>query len=519
MMSTPETVRIPMRDGVELGASLYHPKAASRGLLLARGPYGRGRMFAGIVTPFVRHDYTVLLVSSRGTADSGGAFDPMRTEPDDGQDTVGWMRTQPWYPGRFATFGGSYLGHTQWALLEDPPADLVTSIITVGPHDFAHHAWGSGSFNLDFIGWSDMIISQRTSSTLGAIRKLMTAGRRLAPILNATPLADAAVAHAGAEAPWMRDRLTRSDIDDPYWAPMRHAAALEKVTTPVLLISGWQDLFVSQSFAQYARLRERGIPVGLLAGPWTHTQVGRTDGALVTQRMLAWVDHHLADAPAPAEGPVQIGVTGPKRRHTDWQRHAVWPPAGSDRTFHLAAEGRLSATPTTDPGATAGFTYDPEEPTPAVGGPVLRGGGYVDDSSLAAREDVLAFTGEPLTRDTVVAGAPVVTLAHRSQHPDADLFIRVSDVDERGHSRNLCEAYRRLPVDRDDARVRIELGPLAHRFAAGHRIRLLVAGGSFPQFPRNAGTGENPLTATARVTNTHTIGLAGSALTLRTLGG
>ncbi|WP_460776498.1 CocE/NonD family hydrolase [Microbacterium sp. GXF7504] len=512
-MSKPEILRVPLRDGVELGASLYRPKRASKGLLLARTPYGRGRMMAGMVRPLVRGGYTVLLVSSRGTADSGGEFDPMRTEAEDGQDVVAWMRTQPWYPGRFATFGGSYLGHTQWALLEDPPADHVTSIITVGPHDFALHAWGSGTFNLDFIGWSDLIIAQRSPSTFAAIRKLMTADKRLRPVLEATPLVDAAVAQVGAEGPWMRDRLTRTDIDDAYWAPMRHATAVEQVTTPVLIVSGWQDLFVGQSFAQYTRLRERGVPVGLLCGPWTHTEVGRGDGDILTDRMLQWIDHHLAGAPAPTEPPVQVAVTGPKRRDADWRRFPQWPPAGTARTLHLQPEGALADTPATDAAAVS-FTYDPADPTPSVGGPVLTGGGYVDDTALGTRTDVLAFTGEPLRSGTLVAGSPTVTLHHRSAHPDADLFVRLCDVDPRGRSRNLCEAYLRLSADRGHGPIEVTLGPLAHRFAPGHRIRLLVAGGSFPQFPRNAGTGENPLTATVRVPNTHTVTPAGSSITL-----
>jgi predicted acyl esterase len=33
---------------------------------------------------------------------------------------------------------------------------------------------------------------------------------------------------------------------------------------------------------------------------------------------------------------------------------------------------------------------------------------------------------------------------------------------------------------------------VARRFAAGNRIRLLIAGGSFPRWERNFGTGEGP---------------------------
>jgi hypothetical protein len=106
-------------------------------------------------------------------------------------------------------------------------------------------------------------------------------------------------------------------------------------------------------------------------------------------------------------------------------------------------------------------------------------------------------------------GTAVVTLAHRSETGDADLFVRLSDVDPRGRSRNVTEGYLRVlgdgvlgdGVPGGDGLVRVELLPAAHRFAAGHRIRLLIAGGSFPQYARNPGTGENPVTAAKRVPN------------------
>ena len=39
----------------------------------------------------------------------------------------------------------------------------------------------------------------------------------------------------------------------------------------------------------------------------------------------------------------------------------------------------------------------------------------------------------------------------------------------------------------------------AHRFAAGHRLRLQVSGGAHPRFARNTGSGEPPATATQLV--------------------
>jgi predicted acyl esterase len=68
---------------------------------------------------------------------------------------VAWLRSQPWFDGRLATFGGSYLGFVQWALLGNPPEELRAAIIVVGPNDFSRALHGSGAFALSMgFGWS-----------------------------------------------------------------------------------------------------------------------------------------------------------------------------------------------------------------------------------------------------------------------------------------------------------------------------------------------------------------------------
>ena len=112
----------------------------------------------------------MLLARCRGTFGSGGVFEPMVHEVDDGADTVAWMREQPWFEGRFATFGGSYLGFTQWALLMDPPPELATAIISIGPHDFRDAAYQQGAFNLnDFLGWSYQTSRQEDAGFVGGL--------------------------------------------------------------------------------------------------------------------------------------------------------------------------------------------------------------------------------------------------------------------------------------------------------------------------------------------------------------
>ncbi len=142
-----------------------------------RCPYGRTFPFSSLYAAvYAARGYHVILQSVRGTFGSGGAFEPPVNEAADGADTAAWMRGQPWYTGTFGTVGLSYLGQTQWALLEDPPADMVAAVVVVGVHDFAASSWGTGAFAVnDFLGWSNMVSHQEDPNRLlTALRQTRT---------------------------------------------------------------------------------------------------------------------------------------------------------------------------------------------------------------------------------------------------------------------------------------------------------------------------------------------------------
>ncbi len=160
------------------------------------------------------------------------------------------------------------------------------------------------------------------------------------------------------------------------------------------------------------------------------------------------------------------------------------------------------------------FTYDPSDPTPTVGGASLLNGGYKDDSELAVRSDVVVFTGEPLTRPLEVLGTPAVSLAHSTDNPHADVFVRISEVEPDGTSRNVTDGFVRLDPAAADGLIRIEFDPIAHRFSAHNRVRLIVAGGAFPRWERNLGTDDDPATSSRMAPSTRTIDLTASTLVL-----
>ena len=138
-----------MRDGAVLLAE-HHVPATDHplGTVLVRTPYGRSiaRWTRSPPATLAVRGYHVLVQSVRGTFGSGGVFDPMVDEERDGHDTVAWLREQPWFDGRLATYGASYLGWTQWTLMTDPPPELRAAVVLVAPHDFAASVYSTGAF-------------------------------------------------------------------------------------------------------------------------------------------------------------------------------------------------------------------------------------------------------------------------------------------------------------------------------------------------------------------------------------
>lgn len=501
-------VRIPMRDGVALVADHYRPVTSNpAGTLLVRGPYGRGypvsALFGGV---YASRGYHVVVQSVRGTYGSDGEFNPFRNEIADGADTSAWLRDQPWFTGSFGSIGASYLGFTQWALLTDPPPEMAAAVITVGPHDISGPRWGTGSFGLnDSLGWNDGVSHQEDPGRINNIVRMFRARRQLARATSGLPVGEASRTLLGGGAPWFESWLEHQEHDDPFWAPLQLHAALDRTEIPVLLLSGWQDLFIDQTLAQYAQLRRRGVPVGMTIGSWTHSHMLTIGAPTVLRESLAWLDTHLAGNQGAQRSPVRIHVNNDR-----WVDLEDWPPAMPQQVRYLQPGARLGDAVPPDTTTAPTFTYDPADPTPTIGGRLLSpDGGYRNDTKLAERTDVLTFTGDALPHDLYVVGNPILELSHSCDNPHNDLFVRISEVEPKGRSRNVSDGY--LRGTSASGTVRIEMDAVGHRFRAGSRIRVLVAGGSHPRFARNLGTGEPLITGRRLRPAIHTVHLGGGA--------
>ncbi len=496
-------LRVPMPDGVVLLGDHYRPTRATGPLpvVLIRSPYGRAGLAGAVFgAPIARQGFQMFIQSTRGTFGSGGQFRPFLHERADGLATVAWLREQPWCDGRVATIGGSYLGHTQWAVAPyvDPPLESVSLNVTAARITSAFYEHGAPGLK-NALNWTGQIGRQERSVLPLVPSPVQLAAMRRA--LRKTPLQAADVAVAGAPVPFWRDFVDHASPEDDFWAPADHDHADLTRLPPVSMVTGWWDLFLAEQLRDFAAIRAAGVDARIIVGPWLHGEPAELRAA--NRADVAWLRHHLSGGPAPSGQPVRLYL----QQASTWLDLAEWPPPADATTYYLRRAGVLATEPEPGDAPAASFVYDPADPTPTAGGPMLQPPGkQVDNAAIEARPDVLTYTSEPLGADQDVVGPVNARVYVRTSRQHADVFVRLCDVDEKGVSRNVVDGIQRLsphtvtPPDSGTdgvVAVDVELFPTAYRMLAGHRMRLQVSGGAFPRYARNHGTGEPFGAATA----------------------
>jgi putative CocE/NonD family hydrolase len=480
-------LRVPMPDGTVLLADRWAPRSGGDGLplVLVRSPYGR-RGPVGVQLGRVPSErgFQVLIQSVRGTHGSGGVFDPMRQERDDGLTTLKWAVEQPWCGESVVLAGASYLGYAQWAVADQLPPQVKALI----PH------MTESALTLEFLRHDGLSletpftwgVNNAVAHPAGVLRGLARI-RRKQRALDTLPLGQADIAATGERVEYIQDILSH-DAQSPRWNGLDHRHRVPVTNVPVSSIGGWFDVFLPGQLRDFQALQDAGREARLTIGPWTHANLDNTP----TRELLTFGLALARGKRPPERPPVRLYVMGEEA----WADFASWPPPGYRPTpFHLRTDGGLSTEVPTD-SASDRYRYDPADPTPALGGVRASAGGRKDNAKLEARPDVLTYTTRVLDEDVEVVGEVSARIWFRSDLPFADVFVRLCDVDEQGRSSNVCDGL----VSHSDADelscVAVRLWPTAYRFRRGHRIRVQVSSGAFPRFARNPGTGEPIATAT-----------------------
>ena len=525
----------------DIVGDVYVPSTASPtnrvpAILTTNGFGGSKDDQAGIVAAFASRGYVVLSYSGLGFGGSGckitlddpdydgkaasqlisylgGApgiafTDAAHTTPapalnvvvHDAHDHTGVAQT---YDPRVGMIGGSYGGGVQFAAASvDPRLDTIVPLIT----------WNDLSYSLDPNNTAQT--TGVTSSTPGTIKLNWGLGfsaegavvdglpaaqsdpSRLYPCPNFADWVCPALVTAGTTGYFQPDAI----------AAARHASVasfMSRIRIPVLLMQGENDtLFnLNEAAATYRALKAQGTPVKMVWQSWGHSGSTPAPGELdlsapdpatqyETARITDWFAHYLQGS--------SVG-TGPTFAYfRDWITYSgiATPayatsssfPVGTAQTMYLAGSGLLAQDAQDVTSGSQTFV------TPAAGAPTSLNpldvlGSYVGGVPQADLPGTYAnWTTGPLASDLDVAGSPVVRL--QVQAPTAQLtqltgpsgqlvlFLKIEDVAPDGTATLIHGLEAPVRVPDVSQPITVTLPGIVHRFAAGHAVRIVVAGGS-----------------------------------------
>ncbi len=507
-------------DGTVLRADIYRPcGSAGAPTILVRFPYVRGHAFklltwqyelgvGGIAHFFASRGYNVVVQGTRGRYHSDGQFYPLKHERQDGLETLAWMKQQPWFDGRFAMWGGSAFGHTQWAVADarDPKPGALN--IHIASTSFRRAFRPGGAFALE----STLYWALRSHGSFDVIPPVEQIDAAVAgwPLIEADD-------RAGKNIAFFDDWLKHKEFG-PYWREIDGKDRASQTDAPVLLMAGWSDLFLPTMLKDFLDLRSETSSRAaqrsrLVIGPWVHAgEVALPDGALPpayrpasVNYSLPWFDHHLLGKPLAKEldAPILLYVRG----ENTWRKEHEWPLQRARNTaLYLRSDRRNGATglsfdPPTGVGGGMSFTYDPRNPVPSRGGAMLglRAGIKVQND-IIDRADTLYFTSNPLSQDVEMTGPVSAVLHVTTDAPNTDFFVKLLDVQPDGKVYNVTSGILRRDYPKSSQagpeKITVELWPTSMVFKKGHRIAVMITSSDFPRFDRNPNTGGDIATET-----------------------
>lgn len=478
-----DDVIVTARDGIKLDGRLFKPTLIGNErptpCVLMTDGYGRasntGDGVESTLLDIAAHGYAVLHLSLRGSGKSGGTADLYAHFGQDGYDAIEWMAKQSWCNGRVGMVGVSLLGISEWLAAKEGPPSLQAIVPQVACGDCYGELWYPGG--------------------------MLPGPGRLAR--KSSPGAEAeyttSIQHRNFDEYWQQRTVLAADN-----------AAIAKRGVAAFIAGGQDDYISPANVRNYEQFNADGVHKRLFIGPYAHGWQIPYIGELQIQ----WLDRFLKDMPNGADTAprVMVFIKGANR----WRYEAEWPiPDAHATRLYLSSEQSGSIKSLNDgtlaparaaSGTAATLPYSPET-GPFL--PVLLSAteGRFKGDQRAVEATTTTWTTAPLEVATEITGYPHVSLWASSTAVDADLVYSLTDVAPDGRSTQVMQGYLNAPhaadlhaapvplVPGQLARYELDLYPTAYVFAAGHRMRLAIAGGAdvAPGLPFPQGPGKNPL--------------------------
>jgi putative CocE/NonD family hydrolase len=530
---------LEMRDGVKVCADIYRPDDGGRHPAILFRSYSK-QLFKSNPSRFfylVYAGYAVINSDLRGRGKSEGHWDPTQNqvvEGLDGYDSVEWIAEQSWCDGNVGMAGLSHMGSFQWfAAIQRPPHLKAISPWTSDFSTMFVPPRAGGCISLiTTLSWLPQVLAdtvsklEREGQDISEIRRhLQWAENQPQEFFNFLPLNETPLLKFGQIMEAWQWRLKL--ISQP---ELERQRLYEKITIPCLHECGWYDAVGWSVFENFNAMRRRaGSELSrqgqyLVVGPWPHadqfhttlgdlsfgSQAG-TLGSGIEQLQIDYFDKYLRgkDIELPVVSYFLMG-------QNKWHRADSWPPPGVEwQRFYLSSQGNANSAAgdgvlsRDEPhsGAEDSFDYDPLNPVPTLGGPLIGPlpvpgmvAGPLEQSNIEKRQDVLCYSTPEFKEDTEISGPLQLHLFAATSAVDTDFSAKICHVYQDGSSYNLAEGIIRASgrnlgeklhyvTPGDVYEYIITLGNTSLLIRQGQRLRLQISSSNFPLFDRNMNTG------------------------------
>ena len=506
-----ESLYVPVRDGTRLAVNVYRPAtngqptAGRYPVVFAFTPY-RARFFKdGTITDMIdsplfgfrdllKRGYVVATADIRGKGASFGARRGFldQTEARDGYDLVEWLARKPWATGKVGLTGCSYLGGTTMLVAGALPPSLravFTGATDLDKYSFVRNGGITAQFNtrpdeppaVDLA--SVPVDADADGTTLKAAVAEHARNTPMAKLWEGMPFRDDVSPLTG----------------NRFWeevGPYTHLPALKSSRLAWYFWDNWEDEPTEQIIKAAGNIRSK-----LFIGPGSHCVPPKEFS--VPSEQNRFFDHYLKGiANGIDRDPLYSWWEERPNGTGALIRSATLPGTGIARKpFYLStvASDRPAAFDTGSVSAVAGA---PGKASFAVDYSVGKGEYFAFWPQPLDGKGV-TYTSPALAADATVTGYPVAHLSVALDRKDAPLFVYLEDVAPDGTVRmisfgRLLASMRKLsppPYDnlglpwhsgrRADSvpvvpgqqfALDIAMSPRAYVFAAGHRMRVTLAG-------------------------------------------
>jgi uncharacterized protein len=526
-------VKIPMRDKVELNATLYLPKTPDGSLpktpvIFTLTPYisdtyhARGAYFAS-------HGYAFALVDVRGRGNSGGEFEPFVNDPRDGHNVVEWLAKQPFCDGKVAMWGGSYAGFDQWATAKEFPSHLTTIVPAAAAHPGLDYPFPQNIGISYDMQWYTLTSGRTAQDNLFGDQKFwrtkfLDAYKKHIPFRSL----DSFVGNPSVNF----QRVLKHPTPDAYYdAMVPKREQFQKITLPILTITAQYDGDELGALTYYRDHLANAPPETrakhyLVIGPWDHAgtrtptdEVGGVkfgSAAVIDLNDLhrQWYDWTMKNGKKPEFLKNQVTyyllAPGNSGANGEWKYADNFETlTANPKTFYFDSKngdangvfrsGALTAKQPSE--GSDRFIYDPLDTTrgETVDGidPKEKTANLDQTYALSIGKDGLVYHTDPLPKETPFIGCPAVALWLSIDTPDVDLSASLYEIQPDGISIVLWNDIRRLRY-RESLREAKLVKPgeivlcnftpgsfVARRLMKGSRLRLVISALNSAAFEKN----------------------------------